>query len=83
MLLRLPKNLHYPITVTKVLKPAGQPVARNDHLFLYSYETTVTEGSRDGVEKEVQKNFVSQFESGLDGTLRSWRIWEGDVIAHP
>ena len=83
MLLRLPKNLHYPITVTKVVKPAGQSVARNDHLFLYSYETTVTEGSRDGVEKEVQKTFVSQFESGLDGTLRSWRIWEGDVIAHP
>ena len=83
MLLRLPKNLHYPITVTKVVKPAGQSVGRNDHLFLYSYETTVTEGSRDGVEKEVQKKFASQFESSLDGTLRSWRIWEGDVIAHP
>ena len=83
MLLRLPKNLHYPITVTKVVKPAGTSVVRNDHLFLYSYETTVTEGSREGVEREVQKKFVSQFESSLDGTLRSWRIWEGDVIAHP
>ena len=83
MLLRLPKNLHYPITVTKVVKPAGEAVARNDHLFLYSYETTVTEGSREGVEREVRKKFVSQFESSLDGTLRSWRIWDGDVIAHP
>jgi RNA polymerase II subunit A C-terminal domain phosphatase len=83
MLLRLPKNLHYPITVTKVVKPAGDSVARNDHLFLYSYETTVTEGSRDGVEKEVPKKFVAQFESSLDGMLRTWRIWEGDVIAHP
>ena len=83
MLLRLPKNLHYPITVTKVVKPAGELVARNDHLFLYSYETTVTEGSREGVEREVRKKFVSQFESSLDGTLRTWRIWDGDVIAHP
>jgi RNA polymerase II subunit A-like phosphatase len=83
MLLRLPKNLHYPITVTKVVKPAGEPVARSDHLFLYSYETTVTEGSRDGVEKEVRKRFMAQFESSLDGTLRTWRIWEGDIIAQP
>jgi RNA polymerase II subunit A-like phosphatase len=83
MLLRLPKNLHYPITVTRVVKPAGNSVARNDHLFLYSYETTVTEGSRDGVEREVRKKFAAQFESSLDGTLRSWRIWEGDVIVHP
>lgn len=83
MLLRLPKNLHYPVTITKVLKPAGEPVARNDHLFLYSYETTVTEGSRDGEEREVQKKFVTHFESSLDGTLRTWRVWEGDVIAHP
>jgi RNA polymerase II subunit A-like phosphatase len=83
MLLRLPKNLHYPITVTKAVKPAGEPVERGDHLFLYSYETTVTEGSRDGAEKEVRKKFMAQFESSLDGTLRTWRIWEGDVIAQP
>jgi RNA polymerase II subunit A-like phosphatase len=83
MLLRLPKNLHYPITVTKAVKPVGEPVARGDHLFLYSYETTVTEGSRDGAEKEVRKKFMAQFESSLDGTLRTWRIWEGDVIKQP
>jgi RNA polymerase II subunit A-like phosphatase len=83
MLLRLPKNLHYPITVTKVIKPAGEQVERGDHLFLYSYEAIVTEGSRDGVEKDVRKRFMAQFESSLDGTLRTWRIWEGDVIAQP
>lgn len=83
MLLRLPKNLHYPVTITKILKPAGQQVARNDHLFLYSYETTVTEGSRDGEDREVQKKYVQQFDSSLDGTLRSWRVWEGDIISQP
>lgn len=83
MLLRLPKSLHYPITVTKVVKPAGEPVARSDHLFFYSYETTVTEGSRDGVEKEVRKKYMAQFESSLDGTLKTWRIWEGDIIEYP
>jgi RNA polymerase II subunit A C-terminal domain phosphatase len=83
MLLRLPKNLHYPITVTKVVKPAQSQVARDDHLFLYSYTTTVTEGSRDGEEREVEKTFVAHFESSLDGVLQSWRVWEGDVITHP
>ena len=83
MLLRLPNNLHYPITVTKVVKPVGDTVARGDHLFLYSYKTTVTEGSRDGEDKEVERTFVVHFESSLEGTLRSWRVWEGDVISKP
>ena len=83
MLLRLPKSLHYPVTITKVVKPAGELVARNDDLFLYSYETTVTEGNRDGEEREVPKKFITQFKSSLDGQLRTWRVWEGDVISNP
>ncbi|KAK5454314.1 CTD phosphatase Fcp1 [Exophiala xenobiotica] len=84
MLLRLPKNLHYPLTLTKVEKRVGEYVTRNDDLFLYSYTTTVKEGSRYGdEEEEVEKKFVTHFPSTLEGTIKGWRVWEGDVLTQP
>lgn len=84
MLLRLPKNLHYPLTITKVEKRVGEYVARNDDLFLYSYTTKVKEGSRyDDEEQEVDKKFVTHFPSTLEGSIKGWRVWEGDVLTHP
>lgn len=84
MLLRLPKNLHYPLTVTKVEKRVGEYVSRNDDLFLYSYTTKVTQGSRYGEEEEeVEEKFVAQFPSTLEGIIKGWRVWEGDVLTHP
>ena len=44
MLLRLPQGLHYPITVTDLLKQPNDNVERFAPLFSYSYQTTVTEG---------------------------------------
>ena len=81
MLLRLPNTLHYPITITKVVKQAGQPVERDEQIFLYSYTTTVTEGSRDGEDREVEKKLITHFASSLEGTLKYWKVWEGDVIS--
>ncbi|KAL2425328.1 RNA polymerase II subunit A C-terminal domain phosphatase [Exophiala dermatitidis] len=84
MLLRLPKNLHYPLTITKIEKRVGEFVSRDDDLFLYSYTTKVKEGSRyDDEEHEVEKKFVSHFASTLEGVIKGWRVWEGDVLTHP
>ena len=84
MLLRLPQNLHYPLTITKVEKWVGDIVSRNDDLFLYSYISKVKEGSRyDEEEQEVEKKFVTHFPSTLEGTITGWRVWEGDIIGHP
>lgn len=84
MLLRLPNNLHYPITVTKVEKRVGDKVERDDNLFLYTYTTKVTEGSRDGDEdEEVERTFPAYFQSTLDGNLTKWKIWTGDVLRGP
>ncbi|KIX01013.1 uncharacterized protein Z518_10079 [Rhinocladiella mackenziei CBS 650.93] len=84
MLLRLPKSLHYPLTITKVEKRVGEYVTRNDDLFLYSYTTRVKQGSRyDDEEQEVDKKFVTHFPSTLEGTIKGWRVWEGDVLTHP
>lgn len=84
MLLRLPKSLHYPLTITKVEKRVGEYVTRDDDLFLYSYTTKVKQGNRyDDEEQEVDKTFVTHFPSTLEGTIKGWRVWEGDVLAQP
>lgn len=84
MLLRLPNNLHYPITLTKVEKKVGDTIARNEHLFLYAWTTKVTQGARHGSEEEVvEKTFFTHFPSTLEGIIKGWRVWQGDVIPGP
>lgn len=83
MLLRLPYGLHYPITVTSLLKQAGDSVGRDEALFWYVYQTTVTEGDGLGNKVEVQRKFPTKFESTVDGELVQWKIGKGDVIEYP
>ncbi|KAI9850995.1 MAG: Carboxy-terminal domain (CTD) phosphatase [Thelocarpon superellum] len=81
MRLQLPSSLHYPITVTELLKQPNDHVDRSEALFAYYYSTTVTEGNRFGEEHEVVKTFPSRYESPVEGVLRAWAIEEGTVIA--
>lgn len=83
MLLRLPYGLHYPITVTSLLKQPGDSVERDEALFWYVYQTTVTEGDGLGNKVEVQRKFPTKFESPVDGELVEWRIERGTVIDSP
>lgn len=83
MLLRLPYGLHYPITVTSLLKESGDPVERDDALFWYVYQTAVTEGDGLGNKYEVQRTFPTKFESSVDGEVVQWKIKKGDVIHEP
>lgn len=81
MLLRSPKDLHYPITVTELLKQPNDDVERFAPLFSYFYTSTVTEGNRYGEEFQVEKSFPTRFESETDGKLQEWKIHAGTVIA--
>ena len=84
MLLRLPQSLHYPIKLIRVEKRVGSTVRVEEDLFLYSYTTKVKEGTRYGEEEEeVDKRFVARFPSTLEGTVKEWRVWEGDVLNGP
>jgi RNA polymerase II subunit A-like phosphatase len=83
MLLRLPPSLHYPITVTSLLKQPGDTVERDEALFWYVYQTTVTEGDGLGNKVEVQRKFPTKFESTVDGEVVLWKIAKGDVIEVP
>ncbi|KAL1962079.1 hypothetical protein VTN77DRAFT_607 [Rasamsonia byssochlamydoides] len=83
MLLRLPPTLHYPITVTSLLKRPGDTVAQNEALFWYVYQTTVTEGDGLGNKIEVRRDYPTRFESTVDGEIIEWKISKGDVIEEP
>ena len=85
MLLRLPKSLHYPITITKVEKRVGEFVTEAEGLFLYNYKTIRKEQKSryDEEEVEVERNLTTHFPSTLEGKIMGWRIWEGDIITEP
>ncbi|KAL4897094.1 hypothetical protein BDV59DRAFT_169789 [Aspergillus ambiguus] len=83
MLLRLPPSLHYPITVTSLLKQHGDTVERDEALFWYVYETSVTEGDELGNKFVVQRKFPTKFESTVDGEIVQWKIEKGDIIDEP
>ncbi|OJD11984.1 hypothetical protein AJ78_07355 [Emergomyces pasteurianus Ep9510] len=83
MLLKLSTSLHYPITVTELLKHPGDTVQQGEAIFAYYYRTTVTEGDGLGNKHEVLKTFPTRFESSVDGELVAWKIREGVVIEGP
>ena len=80
MHLRLPTSLHYPITVTELLKQPNDNVERFAPLFSYFYTTTVTEGDGLGNEIQVERSFHTRFEASVEGILKKWNIKEGAVI---
>ncbi|MCJ1437167.1 Carboxy-terminal domain (CTD) phosphatase [Xylographa pallens] len=82
MHLRLPHTLHYPITVTELLKQPNDNVDKFTPLFAYFYKTRVTEGDELGNVFEVDKTFPTRFESNVEGTFKRWKIVEGAVITH-
>lgn len=83
MLLRLPASLHYPITVTELLKQPNDNVERFAPLFSYVYETKVIEGDNLGNTWQTLKKFPTRFESSIEGVLLNWKISEGAVISKP
>jgi RNA polymerase II subunit A-like phosphatase len=83
MLLQLPPSLHYPITVTSLLKRPGDTVERGDYLFWYVYKTTVIEGDGLGNDVQVEREFPTKFESSVDGEVVAWKVSKGDVIDEP
>ncbi|KAL2370921.1 RNA polymerase II CTD phosphatase Fcp1 [Blastomyces gilchristii SLH14081] len=83
MLLRLSTSLHYPITVTELLKRPGDTIQQGETIFAYYYRTTVTEGDGLGNKHDVLKTFPTRFESAVDGELVAWKVREGAVIEGP
>jgi RNA polymerase II subunit A-like phosphatase len=80
MLIRSPPSLHYPITVSALLRRAEDTIERFTSLFSYTYQSQVTETDKYGEETVVKKTFPAEYQSEAEGKLLRWTIKPGDVI---
>lgn len=83
MRLTFPPSLHYPVTVTEVLKLPNDDVERLEPLFSYSYTSTFESIDRDGNAAPYEQIIPSRFESTVEGKLQKWFLKKGDVISGP
>jgi len=80
MQIRAPPSLHYPITISQLLKRQGDTVDRFDPLFSYTYESQVTETNKYAEESTFKKTFPAEYQSETEGKLVKWNAKPGDVI---
>ncbi|KAF4462309.1 FCP1-TFIIF interacting component of CTD phosphatase [Fusarium albosuccineum] len=70
-------RLHYPITVTKLLKRAGDSIKKQESIFEYkfSWKRKVNDDTW------ADETTYTEFDSPAEGVLKQWRIREGMEIA--
>ncbi|KAF2753607.1 hypothetical protein EJ05DRAFT_165705 [Pseudovirgaria hyperparasitica] len=80
MLLRSSPDLHYPITVTDLLKRPNDEVQKSVPILAYTYTSKVTEGNKYGDEAVVTKTFPARIEAPTNGSINAWKVKKGDII---
>ncbi|KAF2232797.1 hypothetical protein EV356DRAFT_504789 [Viridothelium virens] len=83
MLIVSPSNLHYPITVTKLLAQPEDNVQRNDKLFTYEYAYQMLQQDENGDDYEVVKILDTDYQCEIKGKLTTWKIAVDDEIKGP
>ncbi|RDA95577.1 hypothetical protein CP533_1267 [Ophiocordyceps camponoti-saundersi (nom. inval.)] len=73
----LGSRLRYPITVTKLLKSAGDAIRKQDIIFEYKFSWR----RRVGDDGWADETTYTEFDSPAEGRLKEWRIREGMVIS--
>lgn len=73
----LGSRLHYPITITKLLKSPGDTVKKQENIIEYKFSWR----RKVGDDSWVDETTYTEFDSPAEGTLKQWRIREGQVIS--
>lgn len=73
----LGSRLHYPITVTKLLKSPGDSIKKQETIVEYKF----TWRRKVGDDEWVDETTYTEFDSPAEGKLKEWRIKEGSVIS--
>lgn len=72
----LGSRLHYPITITKLLKSPGDSIKKQEDIIEYKFSWR----RRIGDDEWVDETTYTEFDSPAEGILKEWRIKEGMVI---
>ncbi|KAL6866431.1 CTD phosphatase Fcp1 [Amphichorda felina] len=70
-------RLHYPITVTKLLKSPGDTIKKQENIIEYKFSWR----RRISDDEWVDETTYTEYDSPAEGTLKEWRIREGMVIS--
>ena len=73
----LGSRLHYPITVTKLLKKPGDSIKKQESIFEYKFHWKRRVNEDDWSDETT----YTEFDSPAEGKLKQWRIKEGQEIA--
>ncbi|POR31698.1 RNA polymerase II subunit A C-terminal domain phosphatase [Tolypocladium paradoxum] len=73
----LGSRLHYPITITKLLKSPGDAIKKQENIIEYKF----TWRRRVGDDEWTDETTYTEFDSPAEGRLKEWRIKEGSVIS--
>ena len=72
----LGSRLRYPITITKLLKSTGDSIKKQENLIEYKFSWQ----RKIGEDSWAEETTYTEFDSPAEGTLKEWRIQEGQVI---
>ncbi|KGQ09416.1 RNA polymerase II subunit A C-terminal domain phosphatase [Beauveria bassiana D1-5] len=73
----LGSRLHYPITITKLVKSPGDTIKKQENIIEYKFSWR----RRVGDDNWVDETTYTEYDSPAEGKLKEWRIKEGQVIA--
>ncbi|KPM37257.1 RNA polymerase II subunit A C-terminal domain phosphatase [Neonectria ditissima] len=73
----LGSRLHYPITITKLLKSPGDSIKKQESIIEYKF----TWRRKTGDDTWNDETTYTEFDSPAEGKLKEWRIKEGSVIS--
>ena len=79
--LRLGARLHYPITISRVLKNPGDNVQKQERILQYTFKFERKVGDPElGNERVNIETGVADFDSPVEGKLQRYHVKVGDVI---
>jgi RNA polymerase II subunit A-like phosphatase len=78
--MKLGTNLKYPISISRLLKRPGDKIKKQDAILEYSFKWMKMVGDPFGEEVEMEQTTFATWDSPADGSIRSWKVREGQVI---
>ncbi|KAH7369758.1 FCP1-like phosphatase-like protein [Rhexocercosporidium sp. MPI-PUGE-AT-0058] len=81
-LLSLGAKLKYPLTIVKVLKQPGDSITKLEPILQYKWSWTLMVGDPSDPKGQwpEEQIAIADWESPVEGTLKSWKVKEGMVI---